>query len=352
MTALLGNSAAIIVDLVSGLVNEGFGLWPLSPATYSAAGDGTSDLQTNLFQKRSSVFALATLCCFLWGSAMPGIKVGFAMLDISAEDLASQLLFAGVRFALAGVILLCVAVGMKKQILNVSRAQWGQLVLLGLTQTSLQYVFFYIGVANTTGVKASIMNSVGVFFSVILAHFIYANDRVTIRKAVGCLIGFVGVIIVNLTRGQMGLEFSLLGEGFIIIAALVLSAASIFGKRVSQKLDPVVMTAWQLLLGGIVLTILGQGTGGVIQGMTWGSGILLIYLAILSSIAFAVWGLLLKYNSVGLLAPFNFLIPVFGVSLSALILHESILQWRYLIALVLVCAGIWLVTRKFTLKAT
>jgi drug/metabolite transporter (DMT)-like permease len=72
---------------------------------------------------------------------------------------------------------------------------------------------------------------------------------------------------------------------------------------------------------------------------------LLLYLALLSSVAFAVWSLLLKHNPVGMIAAFNFLIPVFGVSLSAVFLGESMLRWSYLIALILVCAGIGLVTR-------
>ena len=58
-----------------------------------------------LLTRRASVFALATLCCLLWGSAYPAVKAGYAMLDIAPSDMASQLLFAGWRFLLAGVIL-------------------------------------------------------------------------------------------------------------------------------------------------------------------------------------------------------------------------------------------------------
>ena len=290
--------------------------------------------------------ALATLCCLLWGSAYPAVKSGYALLAIAPSDLASQLLFAGTRFALAGAILVLVAVGMGKSVLRLSRGQWRQIALLGLTQTTIQYVFFYVGLAHATGVKAAIMNGTVVFFSVVLAHCIYADDRLSLRKLTGCIIGFMGVVVVNLNKGALGLEFSLLGEGFLVIASFVLAAASIYGKRVSRKVDPIVMTAWQLLIGGLVLTGIGGGMGGQMQALDWVSGSLLIYLALLSSIAFAVWSLLLKHNPVGLLAPFNFLIPVFGVLLSAIFLNESLWHWRYLAALALVCSGIWLVTRN------
>lgn len=319
---------------------------PASASPFVAERIGGPIVKTSLFQNRTGVVALAVLCCLLWGSAYPAVKSGYALLDIVASDLSGQILFAGMRFTLAGALLLLVALGLRKSVFGISRAQWGQITLLGLTQTTIQYVFFYIGLAHATGVKAAIMNGTVVFFSVVLAHRIYADDRLSLRKLVGCLIGFSGVVVVNLKKGALGLDFTLLGEGFLVIAAFVLAAASIYGKRVSRQVDPIVMTAWQLLLGGLVLMALGTGAGGQIQTLDAASGVLLLYLALLSSIAFAVWSLLLKHNPVGFLAPFNFLIPVFGVVLSAIFLNESLWHWRYLAALVLVCGGIWLVTRQ------
>ena len=300
-----------------------------------------------LYRSRLGVFALATLCCLLWGSAYPAIKNGYALLVIAPGDIASQILFAGWRFVLAGIILLGAAVAMRKPVLALDARGVRQVALLGLTQTAVQYVFFYTGLAHATGVKSSIMNATGVFFSVALAHFIYADDRLTLRKALGCLVGFLGVVIVNLGGGgQLTFDFTILGEGFVIIAALVLAAASIYGKRVSASIDPMVMTGWQLLFGGLLLTIGGMGFGGTMEELGLLSGGLLLYLALLSSVAFAIWSLLLKYNPVGMIAAFNFLVPVFGVGLSALFLGESLMRWTNLAALVLVSIGIWLVTRS------
>lgn len=338
----------IIAEQVSGLVNKTFeAMLPRVAATPSRPRPvlEASALKPSLYHTRSGVFALATLCCFLWGSAYPAIKNGYALLHIAPSDIASQMLFAGWRFALAGVILLLVAMAMKKPILALDAKQMRQVALLGLTQTAIQYVFFYVGLAHATGVKSSIMNATGVFFSVVLAHFIYANDRLSGRKALGCLVGFLGVVVVNLGGDALGFDFSLLGEGFVIIAAFVLAAASIYGKRISASLDPMVMTAWQLFIGGAILTGIGMAGGGHMEGLSLQSGALLLYMALLSSVAFAVWSLLLKHNPVGLIAAFNFLIPVFGVSLSAIFLGESLLRWSYLAALTLVCAGIWMVTR-------
>ncbi|MGS3158073.1 EamA family transporter, partial [Escherichia coli] len=95
------------------------------------------------------------------------------------------LVFAGWRFLLAGLLLLAYAVVSGNPIGGFSTRALGEVAVLGLTQTTLQYVFFYIGLAYTTGVKSSIMNATGTFLSVLLAHFIYHNDRLTYSKIVG-----------------------------------------------------------------------------------------------------------------------------------------------------------------------
>lgn len=298
---------------------------------------------------RKTVFLLATFCCLLWGSSYPAIKGGYALFGIATDDIASKLVFAGWRFALAGVVLLAWAAASGKRVGGWPARTLGQFALLGLVQTTLQYVFFYIGLAHTTGVKSSIMNATGTFFSVLLAHWIYANDRLSYGKAIGCVVGFAGVMVVNLGAGLGGLlalDFTLLGEGSVVIAAAVLAAASIYGKRISQGVDPIVMTGWQLAIGGAALLVLGYALGGALTRFTPASTALLAYMVLLSSLAISIWSLLLKHNRVSLITAFNFMVPVFGALLSALFLNETILEWRNAIALVLVCAGIWLVTRE------
>jgi len=312
---------------------------------HSINDSATPDSPKGIFTRRYYVFAFATLCTLLWGSSYPTIKNGYALLAIAQDDIAAQMLFAGYRFFLAGLFLILLAQFTGKPVFRVSPSQWRQVAILGLTQTTLQYVFFYIGLAYATGVKAAILNATGTFFSVVIAHFIYHNDRLTHRKILGCVVGFVGVFVVNFNKSIFDFEFTLMGEGFIVIAAFVLAAASIYGKRVSQSMDTMVMTAHQLTLGGVALMFLGWISNGTLNSFDWQSGLLLIYLAALSSAAFALWSALLKDNPVGMITIFNFLVPIFGALLSALFLNENILEWKNLLALLLVCTGIWLVTR-------
>lgn len=302
---------------------------------------------TAVFARPRVVFLLASLCCLLWGSAYPAIKIGYRLFAIAPGDVATQLVFAGYRFVGAGALLLVFA-ALSGKSLAIRPRMGAQLVLLGVAQTTLQYVFFYIGLAHTTGVKASILNGVGAFFSVLLAHFVYHNDRLSWRKIAGCALGFGGVMLVNLENlaGGGQFAFSVLGEGFLLLSSLTLSAASMFGKRVSQAMDPVVMTGYQLAAGGVVLLAMGGLAGGTLRDWTLPSTALLAYLAALSAIAFALWGVLLKYNRVSSVSVYFFLMPLFGAGLSALFLGESIWAWKNLAALALVCLGIWWVTQE------
>jgi drug/metabolite transporter (DMT)-like permease len=297
------------------------------------------------FSDRRVVVILASFCCLLWGSAYPAIKTGYALFGIAIDDIPSKLLFAGYRFLSAGLVLFVLAMVTRRNVFVLNRGNLFSTCLLGLTMTTLQYVFFYIGLAHTSGVKSSILNAATTFFSVLLAHYLYRNDRLNFGKLAGCLIGFAGVVVVNLGKDWLDFQFTLIGEGFVVISMFILSATSIYGKKLSQTMDAVVLTGYQLSIGGFVLIAAGYATGGKLLGFTPGSTALMAYLVILSAVAYSLWAALLKYNRVGMVAVFNLLIPIFGAVLSAVFLGESVLEWKNVVALALVCGGIWLVTR-------
>lgn len=296
------------------------------------------------------VTLVASICCLLWGSAYPFIKLGYIAFDILSEDIPSKFVFAGYRFILAGLLLLFLFRVISKRKFNLSGKQFSSLILLGVFQTGLQYMFFYVGVANTTGVKGSIMNATTTFFSVVLAHFLYKNDKLSKNKVVGCLLGFIGVVIVNFHSNLLEFSFSLTGEGFVIIAALIFSITAMYAKHLTGSIDVLVITGGSLFVGGLALTILGLLLGGRVTHFTLESTGILIYLVLLSSAAFCLWNLLLKYNKVGKVSVYNFLIPVFGTLLSALFLGETIMELKNLIALLFVSIGIYMVNRVSSRK--
>ena len=298
--------------------------------------------KTKFYTNRRNIVLMAGLCCLLWGSAYPSIKVGYELFNVN--DIGGKLVFAGYRFTLAGAFIIVLEIIKRRSIISFNKKQLSQITLLGVTQTTLQYIFFYVGLSYTTGVRGSIINGTGTIISIILAHFIYKNDRLNFNKIAGCILGFAGVVIVNLNGQSLGgSTFTFKGEGFVMIAAIIFAASAIYGKKITQNQEPAVVTGFQLFIGGIILTILGFVLGGTLVGFTVKSTVLLIYMALLSSVSFAVWTELLKYNKVGIISAFNFLIPIFGTLLSAIFLGENIFDIKILIALILVCYGIFLV---------
>lgn len=289
---------------------------------------------------------LASFCALLWGSAYPAIKLGYELFGVGSDDTPAKMAFAGLRFALAGLLVFFVRTaqqGPKQPIRTLTGRQWVSILFLGLLQTTVHYYFFYVGVSYTTGAKSSILNASSVFFSALLAHFFYTNDKISFRKALGILLGFLAVVIVNF-ESSLTLSFVLQGEGFIIIAALFHSMSSLYSKRMSKTIDPVLLTALQLFLGGAILLGLALVQGAAFPRSSFAGFGLLAYMAGLSAVAFSLWTTLLKHNKVSSITVFNFLIPVFGTLFSALILGESVLRIQYLASLPLVAVGVILVS--------
>ncbi len=293
--------------------------------------------------QRLRILLPAAVCTFLWGSAFPFIKLGYAAFAV--EGPFSQILFAGLRFALAGLLLLAVLTVRGRRVPVPPKGSRLSVLRLGLVLTAGQYFFFYLGLANTTGVRGSIIQGMGTFLTVVLAHFWFHGkdgDRMTGRKALGCIVGLLGVVLANFEGTQGGFSFS--GEGLMLLATVLFAVGSLFSKDVTKTVDPFCATGWQLLLGGLVLTLIGLLGGGRLCAPAsfsgWG---IFLYLAALSSVAFAIWTRLLQKFAAGRVAVYNFLTPLFGVLLSACLLGESLSGVQIVLALLLVCLGIVLV---------
>lgn len=304
--------------------------------------------QETFMQKTPIVWAGALLCCALWGSAFPCIKIGYELFWIETGDTASQILFAGYRFTLAGILALLIGSILNRKLLIPRAEALGKILWLSLLQTVAQYLFFYIGLAHTTGVKASIIEGMNVFVAILVASVIFRQEDLTGRKIAGCLIGFAGVVLVNLTGSGLDMSMRLLGEGFIFFSTIAYALSSVYLKRYSATENPVLLSGWQFVTGGIIMTVCGILMGGQFQNVSGAAVLMLVYLALVSAVAYSLWGILLKYNPVSKVAVFGFMNPVFGVLLSALLLGETgqAAGLQSLLALVLVCLGIYLVNKK------
>lgn len=290
------------------------------------------------------VILIAGLCCLLWGSAFPCIKIGYKLFDIAGGEYASQILFAGCRFMLAGILVIVTFSIINKKFIRPSNPE--KIITLSIFQTVIQYVPFYIGLAHTTGVKSSIMNGTGVFVTIVVSCLIFKQEKMTSRKIIGSILGFIGVALVNLTGSSLDIDVSFLGEGMIMLSIISSAFSSSFIKRFSKDTNVVMLSGYQFFVGGFAMVVVGLLLGGTLENVNGKSLLLLLYMAFISAAAYTLWSILLKYNNVSKISAYKFMNPIFGAVLSYFILKESNqLGLNTLIALVLVCLGIFIVNR-------
>lgn len=308
----------------------------------------------NIFSNPVIMTLVALICCALWGSATPAIKTGYKLLSVSG--VASIMLFAGMRFFLAGVFTVIIFSVSAKKVLVPKRENIPRILLVSVFQTVVQYIFFYLGLAYTSGVKGTVASGSGAFFAVLIASLIFKQEKLTVKKISACVIGFLGILIMNFDGLALtGDALDLMGVGFVLLSTVSSSFSSVLIKKFSAYENPVVISGYQFIVGGLFMAIVGFAFGGRVY-MGDFLGILdLVYLALLSAVAYSLWGILLKYNPVSRVTVFNFMTPIFGVLLTLLFLPDepsNVTPWALVVTLVLISTGILLLNYRRTPKVT
>ena len=298
----------------------------------------------SLFQRPLWVAIFALTAAVVWGWAYPLIKLGFKEFAITPEMTGSKMLFAGVRFCLSGLIILAMAKGRGFSFRLRQGSDCGFLLLYALFNTTFHYAFFYFGLSHSGGARAAILNTLSVFTVVILACLFFKSDKLTLRKILGCLIGFLGILALNLGGEQGGTGFTWLGDGMIILNALSSAVASLMTRGLSQRVNVFVGTGYSLALGGFLLIVPGLLLGGTLPLITPLGLLYLLLLIGISTTGFSLYNKLLSCNPVGKVAIYNSLIPVIGALTSCLCLGETFYT-KYLIAGALATWGIYLVNK-------
>lgn len=298
----------------------------------------------SIFQRPLWVTVFALTAAIAWGWAYPLIKLGFSEFSITPDMTGSKMLFAGIRFCLSGLIILAIA-GSKKRNFKVRKAaDWWYILLFCMMNTTLHYAFFYFGLSHSEGSRAAILNSLSVFSVVIFACIFFKSDRMTVKKIIGCIVGFAGILSLNLGGAESG-QFTWLGDGMIILNALCGASASLLIRGLGKRVDVFVGTGYSLALGGALLIIPGLLMGGELPQITPLGIIYLILLIAISTLGFTLYNKLLTCNPVGKVAIYNSLIPVVGAVTSCLCLNETF-YIKYVIAGALAAGGIYIINKS------
>ncbi|MCU6708398.1 DMT family transporter [Paenibacillus sp. J5C_2022] len=293
------------------------------------------------FSSKFGVVVGATTATLLWGSAFPFVKIGYGQLDIHRDEVFEQILFAGYRFLLAAVLIMVMMKLFRiKEVRSLQNVR--TVIAVSIFQTGLQYLFFYIGLSASSGMNGSIIAGTTSFFQMLLAHFMYKNERLDRSKYAGLTLGMAGIAMVSLSAGSYMFSFGY-GEMLLLLAMFCGALGNILSREGAQRMDVFYLTSRQMLFGSLALIGIGASQTGLLPfTFTLQSAAVLLYLAMLSAAGFILWNFIMKYNQVGKVSMYLFLIPVFGVILSNVLLSET-LRWITLVSLALVAAGIVMV---------
>jgi drug/metabolite transporter (DMT)-like permease len=185
---------------------------------------------------------------------------------------------------------------------------------------------------------------------VLIATLIFKQEKLTAKKIIACAMGFFGILVINLN----GLSFTgnwidVLGVILVVVSTIAYALSSVLIKRYSLYEDPVTISGYQFIIGGAFMTVIGLIFGGNINFASLGGVLDLIYLALLSAIAYSLWGILLKHNPVSRVTVFTCSTPIFGTVLTILLLpgeSSSVNPVNLIITLALVSTGILLLNFK------
>lgn len=294
----------------------------------------------NLMKNRKWLPLFALTCSVLWALAYPLIKLGYRELGITSDDLGSKILFAGIRFLLAGILVFFISKVRHQNKEDIPKNAWGWLLLFALVNTSLHYLCSYVGLGYTQSARGTIIDSMGSFILILLSCMLFSDDQMSLNKALGCILGISGIVIMNVEPGEMMYaKFSLLGDGMILMNAVCAAIGGVLGRVVSRKMNMTLATGVSMTIGGSVLCMAGYCIG---FKQSWNLSVvgigIMIALTLISAISFSIYNTLLAYHPISTVAIYNAFIPIFGVVFSSLILGEQFM-WKYLIAGIFVAGG-------------
>lgn len=307
-------------------------------------------LKDFFIKNKVGVFLTALFCTVCWGLCYPLIKLNQNYFSVESTDIFSQFFLAGVRMTFSGILIFIICFITKSFCLP-EKKQWTGVIFITLFQTIIHYALTYLGQGMTDGSKTPILKEISAFFIIIIMNFVSKDDKLTLNKIIGCLLGFSGVVIINLSGG---FNFNIQpGDIIIIGAALSNAIGQVFLKFSSSSArSPFTIVAFSHFTGGLIMLLIGIIGGGKLIATGTASYFLLIAIVFTTAIPYMLWSQLYKYNKASIMSVYCLMTPMFGMLFTSLFYGNSNVFSLYSVgALVLISLGILCVNLHFGKKS-
>ena len=281
------------------------------------------------------VLSLVLIVACLWGGNAVAMKV--ALRDMP------PFILAGFRFAF-GALIIWLWSKFKNIDVKIQRQDVFSLIILSLLFAA-QICTFNLGTKYTTAGRSSVLINVNPFFIAILAHFFIPNDRLSIRKVIGFILASLGIYVVFRDKIETS-EPHVLGDVIMLSSGFLFSILTIYTKKLMQRMGVYKILLWQMVFGLVPffgLSLIFERSARYTVNLEL--IIVLLYQGgLVASVAFIIWTTLLNRYNASKISAFLFATPLFGIGLSAIILHEAITIYLLAGAL-LVAVGIYVVNK-------
>ena len=237
---------------------------------------------------------------------------------------------------LFGLLFGIVVILIQRVQLPTSLREWSPLLLLGITNVAIPFFLISWGEQSIDSAVAAILDATVPLFTILIAHYLLNDDKMTWPKVVGLLIGFAGVII--LMSKDIGASFgSVLGQLAVVLACAFYAASAVYARKKTESTPGILRSAVPLVSATAIMwlaTLFVERPVHIPQlGITW---IALLFLGILGSgLAFVLSYYLIHEIGPTRTSMVTYLFPLGGVLLGVVFLHEE-LSWQLLVGAVFI----------------
>ena len=228
---------------------------------------------------------------------------------------------------------------------------WGHFAVIGFFSNALPFTLFNWSELHISSALASILNGTTPLFTLVLAHFFVADDRMTPLKSVGALVGFGGLILLIGPALLAGVHATTLGLLAATAAAFSYGVALVYVRKNLRGLPPLVGPTAQLLAATIYVAPLALIVDRPFSRAlpSWEAIGAVLFLAVLGTgLAFVLYYRLIEHTSATFVSMVTYLVPVVGLALGVFILHERP-GWNAYAGCALILLGVMIVNGVFGL---
>ena len=224
---------------------------------------------------------------------------------------------------------------------------WGIYAILGPTSLAIPIFFISWGEQTIDSAVASILNATVPLFTIVIAHFWLHDDKMTVPKVLGLLIGFAGVVLLFSEDLLASKHLNVIGQLAVVLASLFYAWSAVFARKYTEHIKGVIRGALPLITAGLFIWIIGPITEKpfLIPALpiTW---VAALWLGILGSgFAMIMFYYLLHEIGPTRTTLVTYIFPVGGVILGVLFLHEQ-LSWQLLAGTALIIGSLFVVNYK------